>query len=405
LATLHVEQRQPSWVDVSTANRVLIIGAGPGGKTLALALRRVGIKSDLYERVREFKPLGVGIGVQTNAMRGLLKLGIGSQLFESGGIVEWQEMYSTGGALLARLPLGELGRETGMPGLTVLRRDYENLVLGQIDPATLHLGHECIGIEQDHTGVTAHFANGESARGALLVGADGLHSYVRKYVVGEAPPRYSGFTIWRGVAELPAYPFDSKVMKFWIGSGLQIQLAPIPGPRICWSVAHLAPQGGVDPPGGILAAVLEIVKDLPEMVSDCIRATDEAVVQRNDLVDRDPIKKFVTGRVVLMGDAAHPTTPFLGQGLGLSIEDAIILAKELSLTAGLSDTDVIPLALQTYERSRLERAATIVLASRRRGEQMADANTFKRVARERAMRFVPAKKWRAVVDESAAYEV
>jgi salicylate hydroxylase len=109
--------------------------------------------------------------------------------------------------------------------------------------------------------------------------------------------------------------------------------------------------------------------------------------------------------VALMGDAAHPTTPFLGQGLGLCIEDAVVLAKELALTDGLSDHSVIPLALQSYERSRVDRAAEIVLSSRQRGEETRDTNAAKRAVRQQAMRMMPASKWRKVVDESQAYEV
>ncbi len=390
---------------MSEADRALIIGAGPAGKTAAVALRRVGIRSELYERVSDFQLLGVGFGLQANAMRGLLKLGIGSKLVARAGVGESWEMYSLNDKQLARLPVGELSRETGMPSMTVLRRDYEETLLREVDPDTIHLGHECVAVEQDPDGVIAHFANGASARGTMLIGADGLHSAVRRYMVGETAARYSGFTAWRGCASLERLPFPANVLRMWIGAGIQAGLFPIAGPKMTWGAVCAAPQGGTDPPGGHRAAALEAVKAVPPMFADCVRATEDRDIVRGDIFDRDPIRKWTTGRVALMGDAAHPTTPFLGQGLGLCIEDAVVLAKELALTDGLSDHSVIPLALQSYERSRVDRAAEIVLSSRQRGEETRDTNAAKRAVRQQAMRMMPASKWRKVVDESQAYEV
>jgi 2-polyprenyl-6-methoxyphenol hydroxylase-like FAD-dependent oxidoreductase len=390
---------------VTETDRVLIIGAGPAGKTAAVALRRVGVRAELFERVPEFRLLGVGFGLQSNAMRGLLKLGIGSKLVARAGVAEWQEMCSLKGKVLARLPVGELSRETGMPGMTVLRRDYEEVLLGELDPSTIHLGRECTGVEQDPDGVTAHFAGGPSVRGTMLVGADGLHSAVRRYMIGETPLRYSGFTAWRGCADVETHPIPSNVIRLFIGGGLQVGLFPISGPKICWAITLATPQGGADPPGGQVAAALECVEGLPACVAESIRATHEDNIVRGDIFDRDPITKWTTGRVALMGDAAHPTTPFLGQGLGLAIEDAIVLAKELSLTDRLADKGVIPLALQSYQRSRVDRAAEIVLTSRQRAEGIRDANAVKRAVREQAMRLIPEGKWRKVVEESSGYEV
>jgi 2-polyprenyl-6-methoxyphenol hydroxylase-like FAD-dependent oxidoreductase len=389
---------------LSEADRVLIIGAGPAGKTAALALSRVGIRSELYDRVPEFRLLGVAFGLQTSAMRGLLKLGIGDRLSERACVADWHDLYSMGDKELGRLPVGELGRETGMPAMALLRRDYEEVLIGMIDPDTLHLGHECIGVEQDPDGVTAHFADGISARGTMLIGADGLHSAVRSYLVGETEIRYSGYTAWRGCADVMQHPIPSNLIRWWSGAGSQAGLFPLPG-KLAWGAVAMAPQGGVDPPGGHRAAALAAIPRLPSVVVDAVNATDESAIVRGDLVDRDPITKWTTGRVALMGDAAHPTTPFMGQGLGLCIEDAVILAKELALTDRLADHSVIPLALKSYERSRIDRAAQIVVMSRKWAENQLGGSGAKRAIAQRAMRMVPDSKWSKVVRESAGYEV
>jgi 2-polyprenyl-6-methoxyphenol hydroxylase-like FAD-dependent oxidoreductase len=389
---------------LSEADRVIIIGAGPAGKTAAVALNRVGIRSELYERVREFHLLGVAFGVQTSAMRGLLKLGIGSRLAERALIADFHDMYSMDDKELGRLPVGELGRETGMPAMAVLRRDYEEVLLGMIDPDTLHLDHECVSIEQDPDGVTAHFANGTSARGTMLIGADGLHSAVRRHLVGETELRYSGYAAWRGCIDVEQHPIPNNVIRWWSGAGGQAGLFPLPG-KLAWGAVAASPQGASDPPGGHVAAVLAALPNLPQVVVDAVRATDESLIVRGDLCDREPITKWTTGRVVLMGDAAHPTTPFLGQGLGLCIEDAVVLAKELALTDGLADRNVITLALKSYERYRIDRAAQIVLGSRKFAQNALEGNTAKRAISQRAMRMMPASKWRKIVDDLSGYEV
>jgi 2-polyprenyl-6-methoxyphenol hydroxylase-like FAD-dependent oxidoreductase len=385
-------------------DHVLIIGAGPAGKTAAIALNRVGIRSELYDRVPEFRLLGVAFGLQTSAMRGLLKLGIGDRLAGRACIADWHDLYSMSDKELGRLPVGELGRETGMPAMALLRRDYEEVLIGMIDPDTLHFGHECVGVEQDPDGVTAHFANGETARGTMLIGADGLHSAVRRYLVGETEVRYSGYTAWRGCTEVEQHPIPSNLIRWWSGTGAQAGLFPLPG-KLAWGVVALASEGESDPTDGHAAAALAAIPRLPRVVVDAVSATDESAIVRGDLVDRDPITKWTTGRVALMGDAAHPTTPFMGQGLGLGIEDAVVLAKELALTDGLADHSVIPLALKSYERNRIDRAAQIVLMSRNWAENMLGAKGPKRAIAERAMRMMPDSRWRKVVQESAGYEV
>jgi 2-polyprenyl-6-methoxyphenol hydroxylase-like FAD-dependent oxidoreductase len=385
--------------------RALIIGAGPGGMTAAVAFRRVGIRADLFERATELREIGAAFALQTNAMRALFKIGVGTKLAPYGGVPEWQEMYSTKGDLLARLPVGQLSREKGSPGINLLRRDYQKIILGEIEPGTIHLGHECVAVEQDPDGVTAYFANGRTERGTLLVGADGLHSVVRRYMHGDTQLRYSGFTSWRGFATFSEDPLPADVFRMYLGHGLQFAMFPLTGRRLAWGMTLAAPPGGSDPPGGKVRTAMKALGNLPAPSLQVVQASREEDVVRSDIHDRDPIRPWTKGRVVLLGDAAHPTTPFLGQGLGISIEDAVVLAKELSLTNALADPGVIPLALQSYEFHRFDRTSMIVLESRKRGESLRDPSPVKLALQQRAMRLVPERKWREVVYESAGYEI
>ncbi|MEA2479990.1 MAG: hypothetical protein QOJ07_1912 [Thermoleophilaceae bacterium] len=374
--------------------RVLIIGAGPAGLTAAASLRRVGIRSEIFERAGALGEIGAGIGLQTNALRALLRIGVGGYMIDHGNPVESQEIYSNRGRLLARLPQGEVAREKGIPGVSIERTELQKGLLREVDARTIHLGAECVSIEEDDAGVTAHFADGRRARGALVVGADGLRSVVRAFMHGLTDPHYSGFTSWRGIATVDPSLVPTSVISVYIGPG-----------RIYWSASVVAPEGSHDAPQGQRAEVLRHFARYPAPAQALIEGTPEGELTRTDIHDRDPVTPWSKGRMVLIGDAAHPTTPFMGQGAGIAIEDGIVLARELSLSRALDDRSAMALALRSYEGHRAERANAIVLESRRRGQTYSWKNPVKCALRNTGMSMVPARKWRQVVADSIAYDI
>ncbi len=386
------------------ARRALIIGAGPAGLAAAAAFTRVQIPVEVFERAPQLREVGAGLGLQTNALRALIRIGIGRYMIDRGTPVEWQELYSHRGRLLARLPQGEVARQKGVPGVTIRRGDLQKGLLREIDARRIHLSAECVAVEQDADGAVAHFADGRRERGALIVGADGLHSVVRTTMHGKAEARYSGFTAWRGIAIIEPGLVPVDVARLYSGAGAQFGIFPLTHDEVYWSASLLAPAGEHHAPDGQRAECLRHFGKFPAPAATLIGSTADDAVIRSDIYDRDPIRPWSKGRLVLIGDAAHPTTPFMGQGAGISIEDAIVLAKELSLSAPLSESSSILLALQSYELRRAERANSIVLASRRRGEQ-AKANGVVCALRNTAMKMVPDKKWRKVVADSIAYDV
>ncbi|HEY1357697.1 MAG TPA: FAD-dependent monooxygenase [Thermoleophilaceae bacterium] len=389
-----------------TPRRALIIGAGPGGLAAAIGLSRVGIEATLFERAPELGQVGAGLGVQSNALRALMKIGVGDRLMDAGTELRNQEIYDSGGRLLIQLPQGEVADAFGTPAISLLRADVQLALVGALDDGVLQMGAECIGVEQDPDGVTAHFADGRAERGAVLIGADGGRSVVRKHVYGDAdaPPRYSGVTIWRSVVQLDGVLPDDTA-RGYLGMGQTFVMFPVGRQRIYWGVGKREPEGGTNPTEGLHQLLHDHLREFPDVGHQVVGATPEPEIIRTDIYDRDPEQTWVKGRVALLGDAAHMTTPFVGQGAGISMEDGVRLSKELALTDGLRDQRMLGHALDAYEQARIERCAKVVLSSRRRGRMLFWRNRELRAVRNAAMRRIPASARRQMLASSIDYEV
>jgi 2-polyprenyl-6-methoxyphenol hydroxylase-like FAD-dependent oxidoreductase len=199
-------------------------------------------------------------------------------------------------------------------------------------------------------------------------------------------------------------PMAEDTARMYIGRGQTFAAFPIGRQRIYWGVAKRAPEDGSDPPG-VHRMLSGFLAGYPGVTQRIVEATPEAEIIRTPIYDRDPDRTWVRGRVVLLGDAAHMTTPFIGQGAGISMEDAVVLAKELSLSNGLRDQRMLDVALRAYERQRIPRASSIVLTSRRRGQIMFIENPGLIAARNALLRALPAAARRQILEQSLSYQV
>ncbi|MCW5849835.1 MAG: FAD-dependent monooxygenase [Anaerolineae bacterium] len=343
------------------AKTAIIIGGGIGGLTTAIALRRKGIEAAVYERAPEIREVGAGLTLWANAVKALGKLGLAEAVKAAGAPGMGGSIRTWQGDVLSSLTSEELERRYGAANLGIHRADLQRILLDRLGEEVVHLGATCSGFSQDEDGVTVRFEDGREARADVLIGADGIHSTVRAQLFGKEKPRYSGYTAWRGVVELPdAGQRANAAFETW-GCGQRFGHVTIGQGRVYWFAVRNTRPGETDAPQGRQAEVGRLFADWHAPIPALIAATAEAAILRNDIYDREPLKRWSEGRVTLLGDAAHAMTPNLGQGACQAIEDAVVLANRLA------ERDDAAQALLAYEMARIQRANLIVTQSWRIG--------------------------------------
>jgi 2-polyprenyl-6-methoxyphenol hydroxylase-like FAD-dependent oxidoreductase len=361
--------------------KVLIAGAGIGGLALAAALRRAGVEARVFERAPEFRAVGAGISVQTNAILALRSIGIGAEVVAAGAVPQESALLDARGRVLSRLSLAPLYRALGAPLVCLHRARLHDILLRYAGRGRVIGGRQVMGFRQDQRTVALQTEEGEE-EGDLLVGADGMSSGVRAQLLGDQAPRYAGYTSWRAICRGVEVPRD-RVTESW-GRGARFGVVPIGDGLVYWYATANAPAGE-RAEAGERAGLRARFADWHEPVGDLIEGTSEEQLLRTDISDRPPVSSWSQGRVTLLGDAAHPMTPNLGQGGCQAIEDAVVLAR------ALAEQREVPAALAAYERRRLARANRIVEQSRKVGELGQWQNALGCAARNLMLRLVPEK--------------
>ncbi len=356
--------------------KAIIVGGGIGGLTAGIALRRAGIHAVVYERARELKEIGAGIALASNAMKVFSKLDLADQITACGVTLAGGAIKTWNGKDIIR----EVEDAHEFISVCVHRADLLRVLVQSLGEDNLLLGHDYAGFDQSENGVVTRFANGEEVQGDLLVGADGLHSAVRAGIHGEEKPRYSGYTAWRGITHFDAEP---AISESW-GHGTRFGIVPIGGGRIYWYATKNAPEGQPESPEDRKQELLDLFNRWHSPIADLIKATEPNVILRHDLYDRKPLKRsWGEGRVTLLGDAAHATTPNLGQGACQAIEDAYVLARYTRGAEEIAD------GLRRYEAKRIPRTTYITNLSWRLGRMAQWENSQASWLRNTILKAVP----------------
>jgi len=229
----------------------------------------------------------------------------------------------------------------------------------------IEVGAKFEDFEEDSTGVTVHFEGGRTERGALLVGADGSRSRVRSHSLGDGEPQPTNVVVWRAMPgfEHPLLPIG--VLRQVYGPGKMFAMIPGTKQRVFWFAAGLVSEFGQKPATGLKQEVMDAYGTWAEPVVELLRATSETEITRTLVFDRPPALHWGTARATLVGDAAHPMAPTLGQGASTGIEDGVALANHLSQAGGLADGAALQTALKAYEAERIARTTPLVKFARR----------------------------------------
>ena len=321
-----------------------IIGGGIGGVAAAVALHRAGINATVYERANELLEVGAGMMLWPNATRVLKDLGLLEKVAALSGPNQHFLVRSSAGTILMNIGLGHFD----VPALCTRRSDLLEALISALPPERVRLGHDFEDFERQKHGVAVHFADGLSAEHDFVIGADGIRSRVRSQLLGVRDPIYRGYTVWRGLARLTGAVPSGSNSETW-GRGKRFGILNTGGDRFTWYATANTDPDHVDSLEGRQRELLQMFAGWHEPVESLIAATEEGAILKNGAYDLAPMKRWGRGRVMLLGDAAHPCTPNLGLGGCMALEDALVLAKSFAKEASPE------LALRRYESLRRER--------------------------------------------------
>ena len=377
--------------------KIVIVGAGMGGLSAGIALTRTGHEVEIYDRVSTLRAAGAAISVWSNGIKVLNALGLRDETAAIGGQMDRMGYCDSNGRVLTDFSLIPLMERVGQRPYPISRTALQTLLLDTFGRDRVHLGRKCIGVEQDAERARVLFDNGDSVEADLVIGADGARSVVRDYVVGRTVERrYVGYVNWNGLIEMNAEWIPENNWVMYVGEHKRVSLMPAGNGQVYFFLDVPLPIGTINNPKHYRSELSEFFKGWAEPVQRLIQTFDPDRTNRIEIHDVEPLEQFVRDRFVLLGDAAHSMAPDLGQGGCLALEDAWVLGQVLPLGCAMNPDppksplergtlnsgspfsrglwgsesgvtmDSLNTALHQYERSRLERARSIVERARQR---------------------------------------
>lgn len=335
--------------------RAAVVGAGIGGLATALALRRVGVEPLVIERVAQIREAGAGLSLWPNAMNALRELGVEDRVRAAASRIDRNVSRSLSGRPIVTTELSDPSRAAGADCVCVHRATLQQILLEELPSSMVRTGARCV----DFDDAAAILEDGERIESDFLVAADGINSAIRERLHGPEAPRYAGYTCWRGICDGHGILPDGTALLV-VGQGSQFGLWPCGEGQYYWFLTKNAPPGTKQTKADVVALCRRWAAPIPEVVG----STPEDAILQNDILDRPPLRWWGRGCVTLLGDAAHATTPNLGQGACQAIEDAVVLAD------CIQRIHPVEAALREYERLRIPRTTMVVRNSWQSGRML-----------------------------------
>ncbi len=363
-------------------NRILIIGGGIAGLTTALALQKMNLDFIVLEAVPEIKAVGAGISLAGNAMRALKKLGVDEEVKRRGHLISSMIIEDDKGKRISIMDAEKLSREYGLDNVAIHRADLHQVLLTSIDTNRIVTGKKAIDFSEEPGGITIFFDDGSKEQGSAAIIADGIHSGLRKKLLPGVSPRYSGYTCWRGVVE-NRWNIQHHAVETW-GSKGRFGYVPIGNNKVYWFACKNAPIKDEMMSLFRISDLVDNFKSYTYPIPEILKDTSDADLILSDIVDLKPISQYAFNRILLLGDAAHATTPNLGQGACMAMEDALFVAEEIN-----RQPKNIVNAFKSFEQKRVPRAQYIVNTSFRLGKLAQWENPVLTKFRNMLFRLIP----------------
>ncbi len=378
----------------SPENRILIAGGGLAGLAAASTLTARGVPATVFERTTELLPAGAVVSVMANAAAGLERAGLGKLIEEACVPVQRLDYLDWKGRYLAHMPISEVSETLGTQAYITLRSDMQLGMYERLGPEVVQLGATVTGYEQDG-GVTLTLADGREERGAALIAADGIRSAVRAQLLGDEP-RYAGYSGWRGLATMDSPPLEPGYGRQVGGRGRTWGAFALRGNRVYWFSSAKMDEGLGDSPAGRKEDVRQTFAGAPDWVLEVIEATPEEEILRHDIYDRPPVERWGEGRVTMIGDAAHATTPNTGQGGSHALYDGVLVGEGLAgIKDSLGDADAVRGVFHAYEQQRISATSEVVKEAGMVGTLVHLRNPALVFVRDRIIyKLTPKRTWR-----------
>jgi 2-polyprenyl-6-methoxyphenol hydroxylase-like FAD-dependent oxidoreductase len=338
--------------------RIILVGGGIGGAATALALSRQGFEPVVYERTKELREVGAGVALWANATHIMKNLDLLEEAIKVGYLTTNYQFCSQQGKELVNMPID--GFE--LPVVGIHRAELHRLLWQNVPTEKFILGETFERFERQDNRVHAYFTSGTQVEGDALIGADGLRSRVRAALLGDEPPTYRNFKTWRGLTEFVPKNYRPGYIHEYLGGGKGCGFMMLGKGKMYWYVAATAPENQSDAAIGRKKELESMFQDWFSAIPELIAATDESQIITTDLYDRPPTQPWSIRNITLLGDAAHPMLPTMGQGACTALEDAYVVAKCLE-----ENPDPV-VAFQQYESLRFPRTKAIVEQSLQSGK-------------------------------------